>query len=119
MKVLVLLSGGLDSTVLLADLLRYGHDVDAVSFDYGQKHVKEVDAARRLCSASGVRFDLALMPSTRSSALTDAGKEIPEGSSFRQGLEYKVDGSSDLVVWVKKESNKPVEFKLISGNSRP
>ena len=41
------------------------------------------------------------------------GKEVPEGKSFRQGLEYKVDGSADLVVWVKKESAKTVEFQFI------
>ena len=41
------------------------------------------------------------------------GKEVPEGKSFRVGLEYDVDGSADLVVWIKKESEKPVEFKLV------
>jgi hypothetical protein len=41
------------------------------------------------------------------------GKEVPEGKAFRQGLEYKVDGSADLVVWVRKESDKPVEFQLL------
>jgi len=42
------------------------------------------------------------------------GEEVPEGKSFRQGLEYKVDGSADLVVWIGKMSEKQVEFKMVS-----
>lgn len=41
------------------------------------------------------------------------GKEVPEGKSFRQGMEYKVDGSADLVVWIKAKREKQVQFKLI------
>ena len=48
LKVVVLLSGGLDSTVALAFALDRGHDVVAVSFDYGQTHVKELEAAERI-----------------------------------------------------------------------
>jgi hypothetical protein len=40
------------------------------------------------------------------------GKEVPEGKSFRQGLEYQVDGSADLVVWVEMSREKTVQFKL-------
>ena len=47
-KVVVLLSGGLDSTVALANAVDKGHEVVAVSFDYGQSHVKELEAAKRI-----------------------------------------------------------------------
>ena len=40
------------------------------------------------------------------------GKEVKEGKGFRQGLEYQVDGSADLVVWVELSREKPVQFKL-------
>ena len=43
----LLLSGGLDSTTLLALARSRGHDVYAMSFRYGQRHAHELDAARR------------------------------------------------------------------------
>lgn len=48
MKSVVLLSGGLDSTVLLADRVQKGDSVLAVSFDYGQTHLRELKSAREV-----------------------------------------------------------------------
>lgn len=50
MKVLVLFSGGLDSTTALAMAIdRYGKEnVIALSISYGQKHTKEIEAAKKL-----------------------------------------------------------------------
>jgi 7-cyano-7-deazaguanine synthase len=53
--VIVLLSGGLDSTTTLSVATRDGHDVHAMTFRYGQRHEVEVDAARRVATAAGVR----------------------------------------------------------------
>jgi 7-cyano-7-deazaguanine synthase len=53
--VIVLLSGGLDSTTTLAVAKRDGHDLHAMTFRYGQRHEVEVDAARRVATAAGVR----------------------------------------------------------------
>src|ERR1044071_7236360 len=51
----LLLSGGLDSTTLLAHALHEGFDVHAMTFRYGQRHATEVSAARRVAAAYGVR----------------------------------------------------------------
>ncbi|MFN2636504.1 MAG: 7-cyano-7-deazaguanine synthase QueC [Gemmatimonadaceae bacterium] len=50
----VLLSGGLDSTTVLAIAKQKAFAVHALSFSYGQRHSLEVDAAKRIASAAGV-----------------------------------------------------------------
>lgn len=52
--VVLLLSGGLDSTVLLYDLLSQNCAVHALLFNYGQTHHKELDFAKRHCRSLGV-----------------------------------------------------------------
>ena len=51
---MVLLSGGLDSTTVLAIARREGFDVHALSFRYGQRHSAEIDAAKKIARAAGV-----------------------------------------------------------------
>lgn len=53
-KAVVLLSGGLDSTTVLAHAKNEGYEVYAISFKYGQRHVVELEAARRVVAAQGV-----------------------------------------------------------------
>jgi 7-cyano-7-deazaguanine synthase len=53
-KAVVLLSGGLDSTTVLSIALSEGYSVYALSFDYGQRHKSELDAATRIASSAGV-----------------------------------------------------------------
>ncbi|MFI5323255.1 MAG: 7-cyano-7-deazaguanine synthase QueC [Thermodesulfobacteriota bacterium] len=81
-KVVIILSGGIDSATLLYSTLKKGLDVDCITFIYGQKHLKEIDSARDISSALGVAHkvvDLSPLGELLSgSALTDASFEIPE-----------------------------------------
>ena len=54
-RAVVLLSGGLDSATTLALALRDGFEAHALSFDYGQRHKLELNAAKRIAAALGVR----------------------------------------------------------------
>ena len=54
-KAVLLLSGGLDSTTLLAHALHEGFDVYAMTFRYGQRHASEIEAARRVAARYPVR----------------------------------------------------------------
>ena len=54
MPSVLLLSGGLDSTTMLAYAVKQGFDVHAMTFRYGQRHSSEIDAARRIAREYGV-----------------------------------------------------------------
>lgn len=77
----VLLSGGLDSATTLAIALSAGYRCHALSFDYGQRHGAELDAARRVAAAMRVvehrtvRLELGQLGG---SALTDRAIAVPE-----------------------------------------
>jgi 7-cyano-7-deazaguanine synthase len=82
-KAVVLLSGGLDSTTVLAIAIREGYSVYALSFDYGQTHKSELEAASRIAKTAGVERHVILkidLPAFGGSALTD-DIEIPKGRS--------------------------------------
>src|SRR5215831_12325122 len=51
----VLLSGGIDSTTTLAIAVAEGYEANALSFDYGQRHQIETEAAQRLAKSLGVK----------------------------------------------------------------
>lgn len=71
-KMLVLLlSGGLDSTVLLYDLIGQGCKVHALLFDYKQRHAQELIWAKHHCHWLNVLFTTIEIPMLRGSTLTD------------------------------------------------
>jgi 7-cyano-7-deazaguanine synthase len=53
-RAVLLLSGGLDSTTMLALATNEGYAVHALSFDYAQRHAAEIAAARAVSNAYGV-----------------------------------------------------------------
>jgi len=73
-KAIILLSGGLDSTTVLAIAKQDAYDLYAMSFDYGQRHLLELEAARKIAHVFGVKEHLVVKTDlTRigGSALTD------------------------------------------------
>ena len=82
-RAVALVSGGLDSATVLAIACSDGYDVTALSFDYGQRHSFELEAAKKVCAANGVRNHVAYGLDTAAfsgSALTD-DIDVPKGRS--------------------------------------
>ena len=80
-KAVILVSGGLDSTTVVAMAKSQGYDCYTLSFDYGQRHRSELEAAQRVSKLMAVhehkvvKLDLGTIGG---SALTDASIDVPE-----------------------------------------
>ena len=73
-RAVALLSGGLDSVTTLAIAVKQGYEAYALSFDYGQRHLLELEAARRVARSLGAKEHRVLKIDNQifgSSALTD------------------------------------------------
>lgn len=82
----VLLSGGLDSTVTLAKALSDGNKAIALSFRYGQKHTRELGSAANVCKHYGVEHVVMDMDlSVFRSSLIRNDMTIPEGRDVNIG----------------------------------
>ncbi|MBP2654493.1 MAG: queC [Firmicutes bacterium] len=89
MKAVVLLSGGLDSTVCMAVARDAGFELWPVSFDYNQRHSRELESACRVAEHFGVKRHLVIktnMDSIGGSALTDQSIAVPEGEVARTDI---------------------------------
>jgi 7-cyano-7-deazaguanine synthase len=85
-KAVCLLSGGLDSATCLALARRDGYECYALSFDYGQRHRVELDAAARVAERLGAERHIVAkigLDAFGGSALT-APIEVPKGRSASQ-----------------------------------
>jgi 7-cyano-7-deazaguanine synthase len=103
-KCVVLLSGGIDSSVLLYSLVSQ-YECYPISFDYGQTHVKELIAARNVCEARNhdllLRHRVVNLSSALGgllpSALTGKGK-IPEGHYAAKNMKLTVVPGRNLIM---------------------
>ena len=97
-RVVMALSGGMDSTSLLLRMLARGSEVTCISYDYGQKHVIELDRASAnidYLSSKGYVIehfvvDLSSTMSLFESSLTDSKRLIPEGHYEEEQMKQTV-----------------------------
>ncbi len=101
---IALVSGGLDSVTLAYLLRSEGWALQLVSYDYGQRHRKELQFAERAAAALGAewhRVDLAAAAMDRllrGSALTDAGVVVPEGHYADENMRITVVPNRNAVL---------------------
>ncbi len=79
-KAIVLLSGGLDSATAAAQAIADGYELIAVSFQYGQRHHRELVAAKQVVEHLGIQQHFVVdinLAQWGSSALTDTAIDVP------------------------------------------
>jgi 7-cyano-7-deazaguanine synthase len=78
----VLLSGGLDSTTVAAYVKAAGYSLVALTFDYGQRHGRELEAAERVADILEIQHEVVDLPMVKKlswySALTGCGLHVPK-----------------------------------------
>ena len=99
-SVLVVYSGGLDSYTLLNKALDKFERVEAITFDYGQKHSKEITFASKVCSENAIAHEvvnLDLEKILSGSALVGTS-EIPEGNYDKEKMKQTVVPNRNMIM---------------------
>src|ERR1700719_1115576 len=93
-KAILIFSGGLDSTTLLYKLIQDKNEVLTVSFDYGQRHKKELVYAEKICKNLAIKHKKIDITSIHTllqgSSLTTPDIKIPEGNYTDESMKSTV-----------------------------
>lgn len=125
-EVILIYSGGLDSTVLLYHLIDAGFYVRCLTFDYGQRHRREIDSARDICQTRVVEHCVAKLDAERiffGNALTDPDVEVPEGHYEDPSMKATVVPSRNAIMlsiaaaWAISTKSPLVAFAAHAGDS--
>lgn len=86
-KAVVLSSGGLDSTTVMAIAKSECYEIYSISFNYGQRHAQELNAAQRVADVFGAKEHLLIdidLGRIGGSALTDNDIDVPKGRQEKE-----------------------------------
>ncbi len=103
MKVVVIYSGGMDSFTILNKAVKDGHTVLAVSFDYGQRHGKELHYAVKVCKELNIThnvIDISAMQNlmSNSSLMAASDVTIPEGHYEAENMKSTVVPNRNMIL---------------------
>jgi 7-cyano-7-deazaguanine synthase len=128
-KTVVVSSGGLDSTTLLYHLIALGHEVKAISFDYGQRHRKELDAARMIADLLFIEHRIVNVSGLAgifgANALTNDSIAVPHGAYSSETMHLTVVPNRNMIMlsiatgWAIALGFDSVAFGAHSGEYTP
>jgi 7-cyano-7-deazaguanine synthase len=100
-KVVVIYSGGMDSFTVLHNAIRAGHEVYALSFNYGQRHVKELVCAQNVCQELGIHHKIvdisAINQLIGGSSLT-SDIAVPEGHYAADNMKSTIVPNRNMIL---------------------
>lgn len=100
-KVVIIYSGGMDSYTVLNKALREGYDAYPLTFDYGQRHKKEIDVARQVTQSLGLEHKViditAINQLLQGSSLT-SDIDIPEGHYAEESMKSTVVPNRNMIL---------------------
>lgn len=92
-KAIVILSGGMDSATVAYHVKEQGYEIHSLSFDYGQRHLRELDAARTIARVLGIKHStidlIEVGELLKGSALTDT-IDVPDGHYTEASMKLTV-----------------------------
>jgi 7-cyano-7-deazaguanine synthase len=101
-KVVVIYSGGMDSFTVLNKAIRQGHEVFALSFNYGQKHSRELLCASKVCDKLGIVHKVsditAIADLLQSSSLVSDDIEVPDGHYEAENMKSTVVPNRNMIL---------------------
>lgn len=125
-KVVEILSGGMDSTTLLYSLRAEGHAVYCLGVNYNQRHSKELDHAREICRQLKVDFKIAdlsgLSEFLKGSSQSDRSVEVPEGHYAAENMKLTVVPNRNMLMlavatsWAISIGAKAVAYAAHAGD---
>lgn len=100
-KAVVIFSGGMDSFTILNKVMAQGDTPYALSFNYGQRHKKELDYAARACKILGIKHKIidisAINELIGGSSLTD-NIDVPEGHYEEDSMKQTVVPNRNMIL---------------------
>lgn len=100
-KPILLFSGGLDSTTLLYELRNSSSGVQALLFNYGQKHVKELQFAAETCNRAGVEYTIADVSAIQpliAKGSQSGNEEVPDGHYAEESMKTTVVPNRNMIM---------------------
>ena len=102
MKAVVLFSGGLDSTVLVQQLIHDQASVRLLSINYGQRHKKELSHSSRIATSMNLPHRILDLPDLAEllsgSSFTDSSVELPEGHYAEESMKSTVVPNRNMIL---------------------
>ncbi|PKH02950.1 7-cyano-7-deazaguanine synthase QueC [Psychromonas sp. MB-3u-54] len=101
-KVVVIYSGGMDSFTVLHKAMQQGLTPYALTFDYGQRHIKEIEVARKVCEELGVHHKVidisAINQLIGGSSLTDNSIDVAQGHYQQENMKSTVVPNRNMIL---------------------
>jgi len=101
LKTVAVVSGGMDSVTMLHKLANQGHELEAISFNYGQRHAKELNLAAenaRILNIGHKIVNLSFMRELASNSALTGDIEVPEGHYEQENMKLTVVPNRNMIM---------------------